>query len=405
MTAPLPLGDTPVAGFRPNFSIVVTWVYALLPANLVPTLIGGLVSELGVPLGTAGLIATVMTLGNAASVLATRPLVARGHRVLLARVGAAVLVLAYLVGALVSTPAAVITALIVGGIGSGVIIAAATAASARTVDPDRTTTTVIVTNRIVVALAFLALPLLGADLRGVLLLIAVVGVVSCIGATWLPRPPVSAPPAPSLPTGHRDSGVHRGAAWVLAIAFALWTISEEGTYALLQIFITTNIPSIDATAVSLLFAISIFTGLIGSLLSPVFLRLFGRSGSIAALLVLSIVAKLGLVVLTSEPVYFAASIVWGFAFGALIPLVFGLAALMTRNGSASVLVNGVYVVGVALGPLVATQVFEFSGQSAFAVVFAVIGSIAAVMVVIAVRRAALFADHPEVQTQDEKVAS
>lgn len=102
-----------------SVSIVSTWVFALLPANLVPLLVGELVDRFGVRLGLAGLVATVMTLANAAASLTVRSVVATGRRGLVSGVGVGVTVGAYLVAALFAQTPIVLGALVVGGAGAG----------------------------------------------------------------------------------------------------------------------------------------------------------------------------------------------------------------------------------------------------------------------------------------------
>ncbi len=384
--APSPIG---IAGPRPSVSIVIAAAYAALPANLVPTIISGLATEFAVPLSVAGASATAMTLANAAAVLASRSLVSRGHRVLVARAGVSLVMLSFIAGAIVLTAPVVIASLIVGGIGSGLVVAAATAAISRTANPDTTTTIVVVTNRIVVALAYLTLPLIGGDIRAILLMMSAIGVIAWCGTHWLPSAPSEEPSLLDRETSLQtvDKRAVGSSAWLLALSFAIWTISEEGTYTLLEVLATANLPAIDVGGVSLLFAVSIAAGLLGSVIAPVLLRLAGRTTGVAVLLSLSILVKLGLVLVTDPALYFACGILWGFAFGAIIPLVFGLAANLAYNGSASVLVNGVYVVGVALGPLVATVLFEAAGHNAFGYTFAALGVLSGAVVVIACKRA------------------
>ncbi|MET0991715.1 MAG: MFS transporter [Lacisediminihabitans sp.] len=382
-----PFGATP----RQLLGVLATWIYALLPANLVPYIIGGLVGELGVSLTLAGIIATAMTLANAAGVLALRPVVSRGHRATVARIGVAVLVVAFAIAALFPSATIVMIALVVGGLGSGVLIAAATASVSAVENPDRATTVVITVNRLIVALTFLLLPLLGGGIRSMLVLLVVFGVIAFLGSAWLSArvlPPTGEDKMalPADPTPVADVRGARAVAWLLAVAFAAWTISEEGVYGVLSVLMVNNLPLLDAAGSSAMIAGGVFSGLLGALVSPLILRFLGRSVGLSVLFAASIVAKLGMMVGQSEGLYITAVLVWGFAFGATIPLVFGLAAKLTRSGSANVLVNGVYVIGVALGPLVSTQLLEVGGLGALAVAMTALGVLSAVAIIAATIR-------------------
>ncbi|WP_306367168.1 MFS transporter [Nocardiopsis sp. CC223A] len=375
----------PPPGPRPLLGLMSTWVYALLPANLVPAIIGRLVGELGVSLEVAGATATAMTIANGAAVLGARRLVERGHRPATARVGVAVLVGASVVGALFPEPAVVMAAIVVGGLGSGLVIAAATAAVAASEDPDRATTLVIIVNRVVVAAAFLLLPLAGGGMRELLLLLAAPGVIAFLGAAWLQPPPAApaADPASGAPRSPRPNRV----AWALALAFALWTVTDEGVYGMLEILIRTNAPETGDGLLSLMFAASVFAGLAGAVCVPLLHRFFSRPLLLAVFLGVSAVAKLVISAGSGAVPLAVGGIVWGFAFGALIPLVFGLAARLAADGSASVLANGTYVVGVALGPLVATQLAAVGGTGALAAVLTAVAVAAGSAVVVAAVRA------------------
>lgn len=368
------------------FSVVLTWVFALLPANFAPTIIEGLTYGHGVSVEAAGIVATAMTLANAAAVLLVKPLVERGHRLLLARIGITLLTGASIVGALVPEVGVIIPALIVGGVGSGVTVATATAASAATRNPDATAQISIICNRVIVAAGFLLLPLLGGSIVAVFTFMAAIGVAAFFGAHWIPRPPTAVADEAAAPARGVDEPGVRGIAWLLALGFALFTITDEGVYGLMLIFLGENLPEVGEGTVSVIIAGSVLAGLVGALIAPLLLKFVGRTTGIAAVLLLSLLAKVGLVFVTAQGVYVASSIAWGFAFGAVIPLVFGFAAQLSIRGSAAVLVNGVYIVGVALGPLVATQIFGAGGKTPFGIVFTILGALAAAVVLVAIRR-------------------
>jgi hypothetical protein len=308
-----------------------------------------------------------------------------------ARIGVAVLVVAFGLAAIFPSATVVMIALVVGGLGSGVLIAAATASVSAVENPDRATTVVITVNRLIVALTFLLLPLLGGGIRSMLVLLVVSGVIAFLGAAWLSARVLPAvggikTPLPDAPSPIADVRGSRAVAWLLAIAFAVWTVSEEGFYGVLSVLMANNLPLLDAAGLSAMIAGGVFAGLLGALVSPLILRFLGRPVGVAVLFVASIAAKLGMIVVQGEGLYVAAVLVWGFAFGATIPLIFGLAAKLTRSGSANVLVNGVYVIGVALGPLVSTQLLELGGLSALAVVMTAVGVLSAAAIVAATIR-------------------
>ncbi|GAA1610461.1 MFS transporter [Leucobacter chromiireducens] len=413
-----PLGTGGRAGAPAMTALITTWVFALLPANLVPSIIEKLVYQLGVSVTTAGLVATGMTLANAAAVLGSRRIVQRGDRVRVARIGLAIMMLAFGAGALWPVAGVSMTALIAGGVGSGLVISAATAAVSATPDPDRATSLVMIVNRFLVAVAFLTIPLVGGGVRELFLILAIPGIIGFIGAQWLPRLPEdtamvsvvgtaaaaasagdAAPPAPASVRAEHDAhaastaGAHvtaparrtRRIGWLLALGFGAWSITDDGVYGLVGVIVGESDMPVSDSFVPMIFALSVFCGLGGALIAPFLHRWFGRTATLCALLAVSALAKLGLIVLATPVMYAVSSAVWGFVFGAMLPLIFGLAASLSRDGGVSVLVNGVYVIGVALGPFVATQLFDRFGTPVLATVMTTLAVVTGALIVYASR--------------------
>ena len=269
------------------------------------------------------------------------------------------------------------------------VIAAATAAVSGVQDPDRVTTTVITVNRLILALSFLILPYLGGGIRAIMLLLIGVGVLAFMGTAWLTSKqgePIVVDGQETLPDIHEVPG-SRALAWALAIGFAGWTVSEEGVYGVLSILMQSNLPLLDEAGVYRILAAGVIARLVGALASPLVLRLLGRTGGLAAVFAVSIAAKLTMMVVQSDVTFLVASVSWGLTFGCSIPLVFGMAAKLSRSGSANVLVNGVYIIGVAIGPLAATQLLDLGGLPGLTVAMTVIGVIAASAIVVTAHRA------------------
>lgn len=267
------------------------------------------------------------------------------------------------------------------------MIAAATASVSAVDDPDRTTSAGMVVNRVVVAAVFLVVPLLGGSFESIMWLLVGLGVSTFVLSRRLPPPAPGATVAAGSPPRTRILlATARGPAWALGVAFACWTVTDEGTYALIEIFVDRNVPGLSASQLSVVYAGAIITGLLGALGAPTLLRLVGRTRCLAVALGLSIVAKLFLATGTTPVVVLVAALVWGFAFGVILPPIFGVAAAAAPDGSVSVLVNGLYTVGVALGPLVGTQLFALGSTAGVGAALALIAVVGAVVTVIAVGR-------------------
>src|SRR5699024_11602251 len=81
--------------------------------------------------------------------------------------------------------------LLIAGIGSGLVLGAASAATSNTDNPDRSANIAMIFNRLMVALAFFTVPLIGGSITAVLLVLAIPGVIVLFTVRWLPKPPAS----------------------------------------------------------------------------------------------------------------------------------------------------------------------------------------------------------------------
>ena len=371
---------SPAAGVKPLASIIIVWVYAFLPANLIPSVIGRLVSDFGMDVTRAGLLATGMTLLNSATVLAVRPLVRRGLRVPLALLGAGILVGVCGIGIAAPLPAVISVLLLVAGVGSGLALAAASASISATPAPERSTNIAMIFNRLVVALAYFLVPVIGTSIETIFLLIGVPGLLVLLTARWLPGVPATAHSAATA--GAASAG---RLAWVLAGGMGLLAVTDDGIIGISEVIGTGYFGESGSTLVLNLYAFAILAGLVGALAAPVITRGLGRVGALTVALVLSLLGKLCILVFPSVGLFSAGYLIWGFAFGLCLPVIFGLAAAMRADGSASVAVNATYVLGVALGPTIAAQVFDLGGTGSLVPVMGGLGVIASVMMILVAR--------------------
>ena len=105
--------------------------------NLSPYMIAAAQSALGVDVLTASWIVTGALLATAVTGLATAPLCAGQHRLLVARVGLVVAAAGFGAAALVPAPGVVVAGLLLGGIGAGGAVSSSGAALAAFINPDR----------------------------------------------------------------------------------------------------------------------------------------------------------------------------------------------------------------------------------------------------------------------------
>ncbi|MFF0747142.1 MFS transporter [Streptomyces sp. NPDC004111] len=376
-------------------SFVGTSVVAFLAANLVPVLIGGLVADLGMSVTGAGAVATGMSLGTALALFAANRYVTRGDRPRIARYGLATMTAGFGIAALFPQQAVVAGGIVVGGMGCGIVVAAGTAASAATVDPDRTTSTVVVVNRVMAALLLAVVPLLGDGLRTVLLVLAGAGITGFCFAGALPNLPAQPPTEdtegsgeqaglagkPLVPGGERFGTL----AIVLALVFGAWSLTEDMVYSMAGNIATGQV-GLTADTSSQLLSLKIVGGLLGALLAPVALKRIGRSWSILVILAVSTVCKFLIATASGPAVYGTALTVWGVLYGAILALVFGLAARMALSGRVGLLVQSVYIIGIAFAPVVGGALFSRAAPVVFGLTVAVPSVVTGVILLLVSRR-------------------
>lgn len=363
-------------------AVVIAWAYALLPANLIPTVIARLVDDHGMDVTTAGFLATGMTLLNSATVLLLRPWVRRHSRARVAIVGAVVLMTVAAVGILFPDPRVYSVLLLIAGVGSGMVLAAASAAISATEDPDRSASVAMIFNRLIVAIAYFTVPLIGGSMTAVLLVLGIPGLVVLATARWLPSVSRSSDPAEQTVAAGKAGLL----AWTLAISFGAWSITDDGIVGLSELIAIGRFGDEGSPLVLNLLAVATLGGLVGAVLARPLERLLGRVPAISIALGISLVSKVLMVLADSTILFSVVFVGWGFAFGLSLPLVFGLAAVMKRDGSASVAVNGVYILGVALGPMVASQFYNLGEEPLLAIVMGVLGTVSALAIIVIAAR-------------------
>lgn len=376
----------PALNPRIVIAFIGTWVIALLAANLVPVLIGALVEDLGMSLTAAGTLATVMSLGTAGAMFATNRFVAKGDRPKLARLGLGIMAVGFGGAGLSLQTIPVQAGIILGGIGCGIVIAASTAASSATRNPDNTTGTVMIVNRAGAAALLAVVPLLGNDLRAILFVLAGLGIAGILMAGGLPNLPVELPA--------KDSREPLGAmAILLAFIFGLWSLTEEMVYTMTEIVAVENV-GMSAGELSSWLSVSIIGGLAGAVLAPIVLRVIGRSWSLVGIVVISTICKFLLVTTDIYWLYASALVTWGAMYGAVLTLVFGLAARMAVSGRVVVFVTSVYMIGIALGPMAGSWLVAYVTPLTFGLAVA-IPSVLAGLILLWISRRSGVPEHGE----------
>ncbi|WP_313810739.1 MFS transporter [Glutamicibacter sp.] len=339
-------------------------VISLVAANFVPVFMSGMTNDLGFSLGNAGLVATGMSLASVAAMWISNLFVATRSRALIALIGIAAMVAGFGTAALFYTAAGVCIGLLIAGAGCGVMGAASMAAVSSTENPDRATTVVAVINRAAVSALFLLAPIYFNDLRQVFVVLCILGLVGATLVRGLPNMPQGLLSHKSSEPTDRVAAL-RPVGIVLALAFGAWSMTEDMVYSLTSAVLGIHAGLSEEASTSML-AYKVLGGLLGTVLAPLALKKFGRPASILGIVAVSTITKYLMITTTTPWVYMTSIVVWGIVYIAIVILVLGLASSIDISGRTGVFVNSIYVIGIALGPMVGGRLQPTMTFSAYA---------------------------------------
>ncbi|MEE9608938.1 MAG: MFS transporter [Myxococcota bacterium] len=324
-------------------------VFAVVPMQIAPLLVGALIDGLGLAPRAAGLLMSLELLAAAATVLVVAPQVARVSRRALVVWGACLLVAAQLGSALAPGVASVAVARVLAGVGEGVVGAAVNAVVAGTRDPDRFYARLAATSVATGALLLAALPFAIEPFahRGAYLLLAALVLALLPLAARVPAhgPAGGGAAVRGLPSQGRALAVGTLVAGILVMYAdgATWSFSERLGKDL----------GIEATRLGAVFAASALAGLLGSLAAMALGLRAGRAlplaGSVAALAALTWAwGQAG-----SQGVFIAVLFCKSAVVFFFFPYFLGTAAALDRQGRWAAAASASMPLGSGVGPALA----------------------------------------------------
>ena len=374
-----------------------------LGVNLSPYMISALQQAIGADVLTASWIITATLLATAVTGLAIAPLCAGPRRLAVARVGLALSVLGFATAALVPMPPAVITGLIVGGIGAGGAVASGGAAIAAFTNPDRVAGFNGLANRAVVTVILAIIPLIGLAPIDVFGALAIFSVVALAVSGWLPAAPVISPKSPvavaeavpvevpptaAVPALEAAAATSRAlpspravriAGFTLLVTFALWAVSEDSLWAMAGVM---GGEQAALTPEGLGIALSGATagGLIGSVLLMIVGNRLGRAVPLAVLLVGGGILKIVEGFVTDPTTFIVVFIAWNTLYALAFMYFVSTSSALDADGRWSAPLLAVYLVGSSLTPVIGAALVEVFGFQGFAVMLGVSSFVLAVPV-------------------------
>ena len=348
-------------------AVLIGGTIGLLPAMIVPFLIGGAIDSLGFSETQAGALGSVELVGIAATSMLAAPFMARLSVVRLAYCGGILAVLSQLGSASLDSFWPLIVARLGTGIGSGLVLAAATAAAAGARNPDRIfgflITAVMVVTALMTAVETAAINAMGmAGGYGALGVLYLAGLPFLV---WLGR---ASRAAAANGTGQRR--LPRGQLVLLLALSAIIALGPGPTWTFMQ-RIGVGI-GIGLERVGTYYSIAVLFGIAGALGAGALGRRWGRRGPIA-LSVLALGAScLGISTVSAEAGYVTMMLLLLVSYLFAYTFVMATVAVFDPTGRAGPAAAGLYSLALGFGPglggyLVTTGSYATTGWFALAV--------------------------------------
>lgn len=359
-------------------ALVATHTAGNLGAGVLPILMGVLIADLGLGSERAGMLLSVELGAAFVATIAIAGRMARDSRRRWALVGALVTAGANAASALVLGSAWLLPTRALAGLGSGLLLASASAAAAGSREPDRLFASIALLEGLAFGVLLAALPLVTVPF-GAAGAFATLAAVAVCAIPFVPGLPELASDGAGAPAGRAP---HRPVAFATLASIALMSVAGMAIWALSERIGTHS--GLGASGIGAVLGAATVLGLVGAGGAVWLGTSRGRRGPLLVGMALSIASMVALALAATAPVFVAAQLVWSVAFFFSTPYFLGVAAALDPAGRWTAAASGVSAAGSALGPLAAGLVG--ASPEGRAVAIAAAGALAMGLVLPALRR-------------------
>ncbi|WP_457030137.1 MFS transporter [Kitasatospora sp. P5_F3] len=363
-------------------ALVTLFSAGYLPAYLLPTIVGRLVTGFGLTTPQAGAVGSALLLTSAGAGLLLAGRVRALGPVRLARTGLGLLI----AGALLASGATALPQLLVGclltGIGAGTATAVAAVGVAASADPHRSSALGLLVTSCVAAALFLLLPRLGAGHPLPFAALAGWAAVAWLtaGRLMLVRESASGRIRTALP--------RKPAGLVLAGGMMLWSMAQNALWGVSGQIGLSRV-GLSEQAMGLVLALALGGGLLGVTVAGAVGARLGRALPIG--LGTAVIALCVLLTGSAESVgpFALGEVLWNTCYPLVLTYLIGMAAALDQGGRWAVLAGSASSLGVACGPVVGTALAAAAGYPAMgATLGGLLAAVAVPLVLVARQRQA-----------------
>jgi MFS family permease len=349
---------------------------------LMPLQIGALIEALNLNEAEVGAIATAELISLAITLFIIAPNISLLSRRKLALTGAVIVIIGHAMSASASSYEPLIIYRVITGIGTGMVLAAGNALIASSANPQRLFAIVFTIGQMAAACLLFILPEFIARWAhsGIYGFLAGWSIVMILFLVLLPEREDIAFDS-SLPTGKLNFKIFLLPSVLAMILIgasdsSLWTFQERIAESL----------GLDNDTIGLVLGGALLSGMLGAGLAAIIGTRVGKVLPIVVGLVWMAVCYLLITHTASSTLYIAVELSYLFAYGFVIPYLFGLNAEIDPEGGAMVAANGCNLVGMSLGPVCAGYIIVNSSYPTVGISISFMVLIAMVMFIQVLRK-------------------
>lgn len=355
-------------------ALAVGLTVGYLAGDILPEVVDALRNDLGMSATAAGAVTTSLLLATALAGLLFARRAGRPGRARFAAGGTVVSIGGFTVAAFAPNTAVLIAACVVAGLGSGVVLAHATAAIAVTPDPERASGLAILVNTSVGAVLLFALPrVTGAEATATFLCMAVVGLLALPLFRWLPD--ATAPESEIQPHGPLPT---MGIGIVVFLGALVLDITDNGMWAFVGTIVMEQV-GLSSTELGAILSVAAFAGLAGASLPIIVGARWGLFAPIMVMIAVDAIAKTLVVSVATPTAYIVWQFLWTGSYAALFAYLLAVGATLDSLGRWAAIVASAFAMGDAIGPVVFGLVNDLGGARSLIVLMVVSSIVVALL--------------------------